>query len=435
MNKFKKHEPDQNNYTPRIIDNILQQYLEIFGSVLIKGPKWCGKTWLAKKSSKSVYEVADPTDNFRNRQLAIYDVNIVLEGENPHLIDEWQEVPNIWDAVRYKTDITKSPGLFILTGSSSPENNSTIHTGAGRFGILKMTTMTMRELGISKGLIDIQNLFKEDKYNEYSGQVGQFSIDNIINHIVIGGWPALIPSNKKTSLKQAEISIKSYLDIIVNEDISRVDGKNREPQKVRALLCSLARNTATLVNRRTLELDIQDHNQSISENTISDYLNVLRKIFILEEIEPWYPALKSKIRVRGTKKLMLADTSLAVSILGADPESLKNDLKFLGNLFESTIIHDLSVYATMIDAQIKHYHDNTDLEIDIIVEKRNGSYGAIEVKLGYQQIDDAIKNLNRFKKKLIKDGQTPPSFLAVVVGIGSFFHIVDGVYIIPADLL
>jgi predicted AAA+ superfamily ATPase len=419
------------NYVVRAYDSLLSEYLNIFRAILIKGPKWCGKTWLCYKPCNSKIEVADPSDNFRIRKSVELDIMKALEGEQPHLIDEWQEVPSVWDAVRFTVDKNNVPGQYILTGSSTPKDNSTIHSGAGRFGILEMSTMTLKEKGVSKGSVDLECLFDEFDYKNLVGTKGELRVEDIIREMIKGGWPALLSK----SVKSAQTEINSYLNLIVNEDVSRVDDIDREPEKMRALIQSLSRNIASLATKKTLEDDIEVHNQSLSKNTIGDYLLALKKIFIYEEVAPWHPALKSKIRTRHSSKIMLADVSLAISAVGANEKSLLKDLKFVGNLFEGLVLHDLKVLASLIDSKVKHYHDNSDLEVDAIIEQRNGDYGAIEIKLGYPQIDKAVYNLNRFKSKMLKNDQKPPSFLAVVVGVGSVFEIKDGVYVIPVDLL
>ena len=421
------------NYINRVADEQITKYLQLFGAVLVEGPKWCGKTWAARNAAKSEFEVADPEGGFRNRDIARLNPQAALEGERPHLIDEWQEAPALWDAVRHEVDRASQKGLFILTGSSTPDDNMTIHSGTGRFGRIRLDTMSMFELGHSKGSISLENLFKETQPFENGEFAGAITLRELIDIVCIGGWPGLIGFDPDGA---AEV-IGSYLDDVAGIDISRVDNVKRDPDKIKALLRSLARNTATTVKYATISKDISEFSSiDVSREKVSEHMALLKRLFLLRDIPAWEPALKSTVRLRTTPKRILADASLAVSALGADPISLEADLKLFGSLFETQILHDLIVYANSIRAEVRHYQDNSGLEIDAIIEKRDGSWGGIEIKLGYHQEDEAAAALLRLKKKLAESNQKPPAFLAVVIGVGALAKKRDdGVFVIPADHL
>jgi predicted AAA+ superfamily ATPase len=420
------------DYQKRIVDERLRKYLKVFGAVLVEGPKWCGKTWTAEYHSKSKYEVADPKANFRNRELARLNPNITLTGEQPHLIDEWQEVPPIKDAVRYAVDHQPGKGQYILTGSSTPDDNATVHSGTGRIGNLKMSTMTLSELGISNGSISLNKLFNNSQKITPFG--GGLSIDDIANIVTRGGWPGLL---EIPDVDLAMEVIRSYIDNIANVDLSKIDGIKRNPLKIAALIRSLARNVATYVSNETIRQDI-DANQdsSVTVQKISEYMNLLERIFVFCQLPSWSPALKSPIRLRQAPKRFLVDPSLTVAALGADPQSLLEDTKLLGGIFESLVLHDLLVYSDANDAKVFQYHDNTDLEIDAIVEKRNGQWAGIEIKLGYYGEDEAAANLLKLRSKMIDAKQKPPEFLAVIIGVGGICKKrSDGVFVVPIDCL
>ena len=421
------------DYIKRIADEQISRYLKLFGAVLIEGPKWCGKTWAARNASKSEFEVADPEGNFRNREIARLNPGAVLEGDRPHLIDEWQEVPALWDAVRHEIDRSAKKGQFILTGSSTPDDNMTIHSGTGRFGRIRLETMSMFELGLVKDGIFFEKLFDETYSFENGKYHGALSLNELIAIICKGGWPGLIG----LSPEDATEVMGNYLDNIANIDISTIDNVKRAPDKVKALFRSLARNAATTVKYATISKDISEFsNVGVSEETVSEYMGLLKRLFLLRDIPAWEPALKSTVRLRTTPKRILADTSLAVSALGAGMKSLESDLKLTGSLFENLILHDLIVYSNNIGAEVRHYQDNSGLEVDAIIEKRDGSWGGIKIKLGYHQEDEAVASLIRLRKKLLENNQRPPTFLAVVIGVGALARKRDdGVLVIPADCI
>jgi predicted AAA+ superfamily ATPase len=421
-----------NKYIKRISDAKLEQYLKLFGAVLVEGPKWCGKTESGKQYAATKFELADPSNNFRNRSIAELDPQQALDGESPRLIDEWQEVPALWDAVRYRADNHSKRGQYILTGSSTPNDTLTIHSGAGRIGRLRMSTMTLQELDVSKAKISLGDLLY-DHAAVNRNYAGALSLDTVIDLICKGGWPGLIGFSVNDSLEV----LQNYVKALTNEDLSKIDDTKRDPAKVSALLQSVSRNSASLVSRETIRKDIEQYSSvALHASTVAEYLTLLTRMFVLNEIPAWEPALKSTVRLRVTPKRMLVDPSLAVASLKATPSALKQDLKLTGNLFESLVIRDLLVYAHANNAEVYHYHDNSNLEIDAVVEGKNKEWGAIEIKLGYTKENEASANLRRLVSKIEGDKQKPPRFLAVITGVGSILkQRDDGVYVIPVDLL
>jgi len=419
------------DYIGRIADKQISRYLGLFGAVLVEGPKWCGKTWAARRASKSEFSVSDPADNFRNREIARLNPKAVLEGLSPHLIDEWQEVPSLWDAVRHETDRSGQKGQFILTGSSTPDDSRIIHSGTGRFGRIRLETMSAVELDVSKSGISLAKLFDGTIPFRGGEYIGQLSVSELAGIICRGGWPSLVGM----PLEDAMEVVNSYIDDTAEIDISRIDGVKRDPDKVKALLRSLSRNIATTVKYATISKDISETSSTnVSEGTVGEYVGLLKRLFLVRDIPAWEPALKSTVRLRNTPKRILADASLAVSSLGANMAALERDPKLLGSFFENQALHDLIVYAHGQNAEVRHYQDNSGLEVDAIIEKRDGSWGGIEIKLGYQQEDEAAASLLRLKNKLAGAGQKPPAFLAVLTGIGALSKKrVDGVFVIPFD--
>jgi predicted AAA+ superfamily ATPase len=377
--------------------------------------------------------LADPANNFQNRALAQMDMEHVLTGKKPRLIDEWQEVPAIWDGVRYRVDQVKSKGQYLLTGSSTPNDLAKIHSGAGRFGRVLLQTMSLQEMGISTGEASLKKLLQGKFPSQKLAIPGKLKVAQIASLVSKGGWPGLASSSVKASLE----ALRGYVDIFTREDVSKIDGSRRDPAKIMALLQSLARNTATLVKKEVIRNDIAQFSSfQVDANTVGEYLKLLRRVFVLREIPPWDPPLKSTVRLRTAPKRMLTDPSLAVAALRATPDALKAELKLLGNLFESLVLRDLSVYAASNRAALFHYHDNSDLEVDAIIQGENGAWGGIEIKLGYFGEEEAAENLKRLVKKLSETNQKPPNFLAAVIGVGGVLKKRDdGVWVIPVDCL
>ncbi|NMN02433.1 ATP-binding protein [Bifidobacterium panos] len=427
-------------YIPRIIDTELDEHLATFPAVCIEGPKWCGKTTTATMHAASSISLADPEGNFRNRTMAQLEPSLAMQGSEPRLIDEWQEVPAIWDTVRFICDANPTHGRFLLTGSATPrQSQQPMHSGAGRIARLHMSSMTLAEQGKSSSEVSLRGLFDGQAYTAQS----HLTLEQISQCIVRGGWPAALELDDK----QASLTAEGYLDAIAHEDISEVDDINRDPVRVQRLLASLGRNEATLASKTTLLKDTtgQARHQrnarttqasQLAETTLNEYMGALERMHVVEDVPAWAPALRSPVRIRSTRKHHLADPSLAAAAIGATTDTLRTDPKTLGFLFESLATHDLMVYARAIDAHVMHYRDDSHLEVDLIVEMRDGRWGAFEVKLGSAQIEDGAANVNALDRKMRERGQRAASVKAVIVGTGAIAHRRDdGVQVIPLDTL
>ena len=408
-------------YMSRCIDRSIERDLGIFGAVLIQGPKWCGKTTTAQRFAESSLSLSDPAGDFAALQLARIDPAQAIVGATPRLIDEWQEEPKLWDAIRFECDRrTGEPGQFLLTGSATPNDaDQPMHSGIGRISRLRMETMTLAELGVSSGAVSLESLL--------NGCLN--GIADIADLLCRGGWPQAVG---KTTADAMRISA-AYIDGVCESDVSRVDGVKRDPEKVRALLSSLARNESTLAGEKSLEKDLGG---DVSRSTLRRYTDALRRIHIIDDIPAWHPALRSPVKLRQSAKRHLADPSLAVALLGANPESLASDPKTLGLLFESLVLHDLKVYAAANDSSVSHYHDADDLEVDAVIHRRDGTWIAVEVKLGSPQIPEASANLLRFERKLVERGERPPAAKLIVIGFGMPAHTTpEGIIVAPVDTL
>lgn len=408
-------------YYTRIIEEEIEQKLQASGALLIKGPKSCGKTETAKQFAKSILQVD------RDEQVPIVmsiNPQILLQGESPRLIDEWQEQPKLWNYVRHEVDDRKKKAQFILTGSANPEEEIKLHSGAGRFTIVEMQTMSWQEMGYSSGEISLGALLHGEAitYSQNS-----LTIEMIVERMIKGGWPALL----NTSLHEAILLNRSYVDLLAEVDMSRVSGVKRDPQKVRSLLRSLARNIATLVENTTLEKDIKAvEDRDLSRPTIIDYLNALSQLMIFEEQPAYNTHIRSSNSLRKSSKRHFCDVSLAIAALKLDKNRLMNDLKYCGFLFESLVYHDLKMYAKANDAEISHYRDSSGLEVDAIIQQSGGIWAAFEVKLGIGMIDEAANNLLKFNKLIDEKKVTKPISLNIITGTGMSFTRPDGVNVI-----
>lgn len=419
------------NYKPRIIDKKIEKYLSIFGAICIEGPKWCGKTWSSSYHSNSEIYIGDPSGNFQNRQLAQMSPSLVLEGEIPRLIDEWQEVPPLWDAVRYKVDQTPSKGQFILTGSATPNHKGILHSGAGRIARIKMRTMSLYESGDSSGDVSLMDLCNGKMTPKMTGEV---DLRKIIEYIVRGGWPASLG----LPVESAALLPKEYLEAVLNDDIYRVDGVKRNTHKMRLLLRSLARNESTTVSNKTLKNDIKAiDDEDIDTATIADYLNILDRLFITDNQKPFSTKIRSSVRIKQSEKRHFCDPSLACALLNITPNMLLNDLETLGFLFESLCERDLKIYAESIDAHIYHYQDYKEREIDTIIELNDGRWCAVEIKLGANQIESAAENLKKIYKEMEQDSKSIlPSAMIIICGLSNAaYQREDGIYVVPLTAL
>ena len=417
-------------YKRRLIDTAIEENLEIFGAISIEGPKWCGKTWTALNHSNSVVYLNNTADNFRAKHLAEMDVNLVLNKDMPELIDEWQEVPAIWDAVRFKCDQDSKKGKYILTGSATPVSDKIHHSGAGRICKMKMYTMSLYESGDSSGDVSLKDLFNNQVENKLLDKV---ELKKIAELIVRGGWPESI----NLSTKGAEKIVKSYIEAVLDKDIIEVDGIKRNKEKMEMLLRSLARNESTVSSNSVLIKDIDDNvteeELTISRNTVTDYLNVLNRLHLIENQNSFMYKIRSRSNVGKNPKRHFTDPSLGCAVLNITPEKLMNDLETFGLYFEALCERDLRIYAESIGAKLYHYRDNnTGLEVDSIVEIADGEYGAIEIKLGSNKEEEAVQSL----KKFYEQAEVKPKFMCVICGLyDAVIKRPDGIYVLPITAL
>ena len=416
-------------YLSRLCDTELQLALKSAGAVLIEGAKWCGKTSTANNAAKSVVYMQDPDNTQSYQVMADTKPSLLLKGNNPRLIDEWQVAPVLWDAVRFEVDKRAERGLFILTGSAVPPENVTAHTGTGRISRMIMRPMSLFESLESNGLISIGALFN-GKQKE-TDAISDLTIEQIAFLICRGGWPASIGQEKETALRMA----RDYVEAIIHQDISRVDNIDKNPERVRLLLRSLARNISTTANYQTIKQDIEATDISISDKTISTYINALRRIFVVEDINAWSPSLRSKTAIRTSEKRHFVDPSLATAVMRINPEGVLADFEYFGFLFESLCTRDIRIYAQANDADVFHYRDKTGLEADLIIRQRNGKWAAIEIKLGNKQIEEAAQNLLALRAKIDEEKMGKDAFLMIVTGGQYAYQRDDGIWVVPIGCL
>lgn len=416
-------------YIPRLCDTELQIALESSGAVLLEGPKWCGKTSTAAQAAHSVLYMQDPDSRTANLALADTKPSLLLVGQVPRLIDEWQMAPVLWDAVRFEVDRRGELGQFILTGSAVPVDNATAHTGTGRISRLKMRTMSLFESGESTGSVSLAALF--DGTQDSEGFRSELQIDELAWILCRGGWPASLKVQGPAALRMAA----DYVESIINHDISELDGVSKNPDRVRSLLRSLARNTSTTANYQTIIDDLEANDQSLSSTTVSSYFNALRRIFVVENLPAWMPSIRSKTAIRTSEKRHFVDPSIATAALRMQPSALLKDFETFGLLFESLCTRDIRVYAQSIDGDVFHFRDKTGLEADLIVRLRDGRWGAIEVKLGQRQIEEAAKNLLAVKERIDSERMGEASFLMVLTGGEYAYQRPDGIWVVPLACL
>ena len=419
-------------YKKRIADELLVKKLKGKGAVLIQGPKWCGKTTTAEQISGSILYMSNPEDKEQNLTLADINPKLLLDGDVPRLIDEWQIAPKLWDAIRFEVDHRKAEGQFILTGSAVPANmNDVVHTGTGRFSWLTMRPMTLYESGESNGSVSLLKLFNSS--SKISG-TSKLELEDVAFLCCRGGWPRSIFMEKDIALEQAY----DYYDAVVNSDISRVDNITRSPERAKNLMRSYARNIGSQASNETLKNDIINNDSfSLDTDTVLSYINALKKIFVVEESPAWNPNLRSKTAIRTSDTRYFVDPSIAVAALGIGPNDLINDLNTFGFIFETLCIRDLRVYAESINGSVYHYKDSSDLECDAVVHLRNGSYGLVEIKLGGDKlINEGVETLLKLKNKIDIDKMKNPSFLMVLTATGKYaYQREDGVYVVPIGCL
>lgn len=421
-----------NVYKPRIADRLLQRRLAGVGAVLIEGPKWCGKTTTAAQQAATILYMDDPSQLQQNMRMADVNPKMLLAGTPPVLIDEWQLAPKLWDAVRFEVDHRNGLGQFILTGSAVPARTDEIHhSGTGRFAWLTMRPMSLYESGESTGEVHLSDLFATP---ENIQGINKLALEDIAFLICRGGWPSATAQPKDVALDQ----VKYYYDGVTRSDISRVDGIRRNTEMVKRLMRSYSRHQGAQVAISTLVEDIRSFDEeSADAKTISSYIEVLKKIFVIEDALAWNPNLRSKTAIRTSDTRYFVDPSIAVASLGIGPADLMGDLNTMGLLFETLCVRDLRVLADVLDGQIYHFRDKTGLECDAVLHLRNGRYGLIEIKLGGDKlIEEGAATLKELARKIDTDRMKSPSFLMVLTAVGKFaYRREDGVYVVPVGCL
>lgn len=419
-------------YKSRIADKILKNKLLSKGAVLIEGPKWCGKTTTAEQIALSVLYMTKPEDMKQNISLAEINPSLLLSGDVPRLIDEWQVAPKLWDAIRFEVDHRNLEGQFILTGSSVPINMDEVtHSGTGRYTRMIMRPMTLFESRESNGSVSLKDLF-EGK-NNITG-INNLSLEDVAYLCCRGGWPRATFMDKEIALEQAF----DYLDSVINSDVSKVDDVSRNPERTKNIMRSYARNLGSQASNETIKSDVLKNDSfSLDTDTVLSYINALRKIFVVEDTMAWNPNLRSKTAIRTTETRYFVDPSIAVAALGIGPNDLINDLNTFGLIFENLCVRDLRVYAESLKGTVYHYRDASDLECDTVIHLRDGSYGLVEIKIGGDMlIEEGVNNLIKLQNKIDITKMKKPSFLMVLTAIGKYaYKREDGVYVVPIGCL
>ena len=402
---------NESDYKKRIIDKTIDKYMQVSGAICIEGPKWCGKTWTSAFHANSEFLVGDPTNNFSNRQLAELNPLLILQGDTPRLIDEWQEVPSIWDATRAEVDKRHAKGQIILTGSSTPKTKGIMHSGSGRIVKLRMNTMSLFESGDSSGKISLEQLCNGTLQEQ---MLDETSLCDLAYYIVRGGWP----ENISTTKDNAHLMPRSYMETIIEEDLNRFDNEiEYDRHKMRLLLKSLARNESTTVSDMSLLNDIiEQDNESMSRNTIKKYLDAFERLFLLNNQKPFSPNLRSSLRVKQQEKRHFSDPAMACALLNITADKLLSDLNTFGFMFESLVERDLAIYAQAFGGILYHYQDYKNNEIDAVIELEDGEWCAFEIKIGAKKIDEGAKNLIKTRNSIIENGGKAPKILCVICG-------------------
>ena len=418
-------------YKKRIADRLLQRKLAGKGAVLIEGAKWCGKTTTAEQIAKSVKYMSETGKVEENKQMALLNPKLLLKGEFPRLIDEWQIAPQLWDSVRFESD--HGPlGQFVLTGSSVPPDMSkAVHSGTGRIGWIRMRPMSLWESEESTGEVSMAELFEAP---EQIGGINQIDIEKLAYVTCRGGWPLALEMEEEIALDQAF----DYVETVEKRDVQRVDGVERDPVRVHRLLRSLARNQGSQASCGTIRADlIANESDSLSEDTIASYIKALKEIFVVEDSEAWNPNLRSKTAIRTSDTRYFTDPSIATAALGIGPQDLLNDLNTFGLIFETLAVRDLRTYAEALKGTVYHFRDKNGLECDAVVHLRDGRYGLVEVKLGGDdKINDGAEALKELASKIDPEKMKKPSFMMVLIGVGTYaYRREDGVFVVPVGCL
>lgn len=422
-------------YLPRVVDSELVERLSYAGAVVIRGPKWCGKTATALQRAKSVAFMQDPDERANNMAMAEAKPSLLLRGEKPRLIDEWQEAPQLWDAVRFAVDRSDEPGQFMLTGSATPTAQPQ-HTGTGRFSFLDMRTMSLFESGESTGEVSLGELFGQGDHipNDETHVEGhsEQDVENLSYLICRGGWPrAITIANENAALKMS----RDYLSAIAEEDISRVDGVSRNSQYARLIMQAYARCSATQADMGTVRGNLKTRGSGLSRETVDSYVGALRRLYVIEDVSAWTPSLHARSRITTTPVRFFTDPSIAAAALGASPELLLRDMSTYGLLFENLCVRDLRVYAEPLGGKVLHYRDNTGLEADCVIALDDGRYALLEAKMSARLVDEGAANLRKLAGKIDASIMGAPSFCAVITPGGYAYRREDGVLVVPITCL
>lgn len=425
-------------YLPRIADIILEQRLEAFGAVQITGPKWCGKTTTAERHSRSVIKLQDPDRRDGYLAAAATKPSILLKGDTPRLIDEWQVAPVIWDAVRHAVDERQAKGQFILTGSTVADDSEIMHSGTGRISRMQMAPMSLFESGESNGSVSLTRLFDNSEY-DIDGMQSQLGVEDLIFAACRGGWPS---SLDVTSEKARLMIARDYVKIICSSDISRLDGVRRNPTLAMLILRSYARNVCTLAKKSSMLADVNAEMEDVSMTTFDDYIGAFERLFVIEDIEAWAPSIRSRTSIRTGKKRCFSDPSIAVAALGATPSSLELDMRTFGFIFEALCFRDLKAYSQAMGGRLSYYHDRYGLEADAVLHLDDGRYALVECKLGSREIDDGAAHLLEIKRLINEKNKAEghialriPDLLIVLTGGELAYTRPDGVNVVPIGCL
>ena len=420
-------------YLKRIGDELLKRKLRSSAAVLIEGPKWCGKTSMGAQLAKSIVYIQDPDKRTMYRKMADTQPSLLLEGETPHMLDEWQTIPVLWDAVRFAADKRQEMNQFILTGSATPiddeENSEMEHTGTGRIARLRMRPMSLWESKESHGQVSLQALF--DGTQEMGLFENPLTLKDLAFVMCRGGWPGALGLEEEDAL---EVAI-NLVDELINTDVNRVDGTEKNPDRVRAVLRSYARNISTMTAASTIMADVKANDISITDKTLNNYLTALRRLFIVDDVKAWQPSLRSKTGIRTSNKRHFVDTSIATAVLELNPKSVLEDFNLFGFLFEDFCLRDIRVYTEPLRGTVYHYHDNSELESDLIIRLHDGRWAAVEVKTGSKEIEDAAENLITLSKTVDTSKIGEPAFLMVLTAGQYAYRREDGVYVVPIGCL
>lgn len=427
---------DNIRYRSRVCDSVLQRKLRTSGAVLVTGPKWCGKTWTALNAAASVIFMQDPDKRASYMKMSQTMPSMLLRGDKPRLIDEWQTAPVLWDAVRFAVDSEASKGQFILTGSvvvdetvNESDGFSVMeHTGTGRISRMRMRPMSLFESGESSGVVSLRALFEGECMVD---AVSSLTVEDLAYVICRGGWPAALDMAKEDALDVAF----DYYEALAERDATAVDKSQKDPDRVRGIMRSLARNISTMTTDRTIIADVRANDVSMSDKTLEVYLRSLRNLFVIEDIKAWQPSLRSKTGIRTSDKRQFVDPSIAVAALGVNPSAILDDFNYFGFLFESLCARDLRVYAEPLRGIVRHYHDNNNLEADLIVCLNDGRWAAVEVKLGSKEIEDGAAHLKKLSLNIDTERFPAPSFLMVLTGGEYAYRREDGVFVVPLACL